>query len=390
MSLAPSNISITGVLDEDGRFTSANQPTEVTGQYIFTGSGFGTKTTDPIFENFEGATLGPAGEQIGQIHMSDPVQTITNEYSVSGTKSLKADFSVSAFPGNYIDLTGAADLYACVKQRLEGDPSDANVWKMWRVGTGAVYSGVPHAGESWGAGVDGMPDGYGGEIVTDGGIVTSWAEQNQAVPGAESVYALGAWQFLEIDFKAGTQKAGTCAVVSTVVTRLTGTLFTDFTVGDNILVGNETREIDGITDGDHLTLTASVPNDVDVTFASADSYFKVVADGVETFIWDKRAFGNYPTWVLLPCQGIDGSPDLSVYWDEVYCDESRTRLVFTDNETYADSTRFDVQILGAEAVTDIAIGFDGNTPSFTTGETVHGHYWKDGTHQYLGSKTVVE
>lgn len=295
-------------------------------------SGFGTKSSVSKFEDFESRTTGAATSPVGEINLSlDTGQSVTTTRSFSGTKSLiNASYATNYFPKNYVTLSGnGTRFYACCMIYIVGPFTGSGIWKMWRIGSGEVYGGEPRAGESWSSSSS-LPNGFAGEIVTSDGI-TSWAAQNQATPGAESIIDENRWLFCELEFYTG-------------------------------------------------------------TINNSDSYFKVTVDGTPTFIWNNRPYlttanSTLPQWILLPCQGIDGNPPCSVNWDNIYWDESRARVVYTNNATYTSSTIFNIQPITSYSNT--LIQTTRNTPSFSIGQTVHVHIWNaTGGYTYGGTKVL--
>lgn len=303
--------------------------------YTFTGSGFGTKASTAYFETFDSESTGAAVSPVGNIVLSTGTNIdISTGRAYYGSKSLiNTSYSTNYFPKPYIPLSGTRDkVYAACRLYITGDVTAATVWKMWRIGSpaGSEYSGTPRAGESWTADGTGMPNGTAGEIVNSDGITSYWA-QNLADAGAEAVYDKDRWMFVECEFYAGT-------------------------------VNN------------------------------SDAYMRVTVDGVDVLLWVNRPYlttatPDLPDWILLPCQGIDGSPACSVNWDCVYLDESRARVVMTDNATYTSSTKWDIQPI--TAYSDTSITTTKVTPSFTGGATIHAHLFRDnGTYAYLGTRTA--
>jgi hypothetical protein len=333
MSLPPDDITFTGLVD--GVYTTPEGPPPEEGDYTFTVSGFGTRSSAAsFFEDFEALSIGAAGNSPGSIEiLTADGATISNARSYSGTKSLLNSYATQYFPHVYVALSGTkTKFYASCRCYISGSLTGSGVYKMWRIGspTENVYGGEPRAGESWQSSST-LPDGFAGEIVTSAGV-TSWADQNQATPGAESIINLNEWQFYEFEFYTG-------------------------------------------------------------TIDNSDCYFRVMVNGTPIFIWNNRNYlttanSQLPDWLLLPYQGIDGSPAAFVNWDDIYCDDgSRARVIFTDNATYVSSTKFDVQPITSYSATSISV--TKNTPSFTDGVTAYVHAWSDtGSYQYLGTQVV--
>lgn len=305
------------------------------GDYTFNGSGFGTKSSTANFENFDSRATGAASTPYGDLNLSLTTgMEISTGRAYSGTKSLiNTSYATNYFPKPYIRLSGTRSrVYASCRMFLTGDVTAATVWKMWRIGSpaGSEYSGTPRGGESWTAAGSGLPDGTAGEIVNSDGITSYWAH-NTAASGAEHAYIKDAWLFCEFEFYAGTVNNSDAKLITRV-------------------------------------------------------------NGVEVLVWENRPYlttatPDLPDWLLLPCQGIDGSPTCSVNWDVLYWDESNARVIFTDHATYASSTKWDVQPITAYSSTSISV--TKVTPSFTDGVTAHVHLFKDdGAYQYLGTQVV--
>ena len=302
------------------------------GDYTFTGTGFGTKSSTPQYESFESQPLGQVGNIAGAVTISEQTDiSISTNRAYIGTKSLFiSSYVTNYFPKTYITLSGSRPrLYASCRLYVAGDISLTGVWKMWRVGSplGTEYGGVPRAGESWTTGGGGAPAFFGGEIVNSDGT-TSWDIHNSAT-GNPATYGTGRWMFCEVEFYAGTVN-------------------------------------------------------------SSNAVMKARVDGVEVLNWSNRPYltsanSELPDWLLLPCQGMDNHPNCSANWDNIYVDESNARVVFTDNATYASSTKWDVQPI--TSYSDTSISVTKVTPSFAGGSTVHAHLFRDnGSYVYLGTR----
>lgn len=301
------------------------------------GSGFGTKSTTAYYDDFETRSTGQVGTLVGSLDISNTtgVQIITTN-TYSGVKSLSAtNYNTNTFPKPNLPLSGNnTRVYASCRLYVAGDVTATAVWKMWRIGSPpeTVYGGVPHAGESWTTGGDGMPFGFGGEIVNSNGK-TSWHAHNPAGSNF-GIYDKDRWMFLECEFYTGTVDVSNC-------------------------------------------------------------YMKCWVDGVQVLSWVNRPYltsanSQLPDWILIPCQGMDNNPSCSVVWDHLYIDESNARVIMTDNATYASSTfGSKCNVLPIISYSDTEIVCQDVTTGFTGGETAHLHLWKDdGTYSYLGTVTV--
>ncbi len=305
-------------------------PTTVLDTFVVTG--FGSKTSLPYFEDFESFAPGPAVSPVGRIQLSNAVgQTISTTRAFEGTRSLENLYSANDFPKNYLDLSGTRPrFYFCCHLHYTGSTVGSHVWKQGRIGAGAVYGGLPHAGEAWTA-QGTLPSSFGGEIVNSNGI-TSWSEHNAVAANAEAIYDLDRWMFYEFEHYSGT-------------------------------VNN------------------------------ADSVTRATVDGVPVLNWDQRPYltsasPQLPTWFLTAINGLDGSPAVTVNMDLVYADESRARVVFTNAANYGASTQFNVQPI--ESYADTQVVTRRVIPSFSLGQTVHVHAWSDaGVYQYLGTRLLA-
>lgn len=294
----------------------------------FAVSGFGNKSSTSYFEDFETQAIGPSISPVGRIHLSNSAaQTISSARAFSGARSMQNTYSLNDFPKNYLVLSGTRRrFYFSCHMYYSGSLTGAGVWKQGRIGAESIYSGTPRAGESWTSG-NALPDGFAGEIVNSDGITSYWA-QNTAAPGAESIYDLNRWMFYEFEFDAGTLNA-------------------------------------------------------------ADSLTRASVDAVPVLVWNQRPYltsasPKLPEWFLTPINGLDGSPAITVNMDSVYADESRARVIFTNEPSYSASTLFNLQPIISYADTQLITRR--LIPSFAIGQTVHVHAWTElGAYRYLGT-----
>lgn len=300
-----------------------------------TGTGFGTKNGTAYFDDFEDRSVGAAGGTIGDLVVSNNAGTsIVNTDSVSGSKALSQDFSVEDFPKIYKALSGAQSrFYMSCYIKWSGTVTGSTVWKFGRIGAGTAYSGNPKAGDSYTSTDVNYPSGFGGEIVSSNGIVGYGANRSTAgTPSA--LYTPDTWHFFELEFYTGT--------------------------------------VDG-----------------------NDSYFVTRVDGDIATEWDGIEFlttanSALPDWFMTPINGLDNGPDITMLMDSIYIDESRARVVMTDNATYASSTKYAVQPI--TAYSDTSVSYTKNKGSFIVGSTAYLHLFNDvGTPVYSsGAITVTE
>ncbi len=298
----------------------------------FNVTGFGSKSSLPYFEDFEDQAPGAAVSPVGRIHLShSPGQTISTARAFDGTRSLQNLYSTNPWPHDYLVLSGTRPrFYFSCHLYYSGTLTGARVWKQGRIGAGEVYSGLPHAGESWTAN-DSLPQHFGGGSTNSNGNHT-WSKHNTAAPNSVEVYDLNRWMFYEFEHYSGT-------------------------------VNN------------------------------SDAVTRATVDGVPVLIWDQRPYltsatPTLPQWFITVINGLDGDPPVLVNMDRVYADESRARVVFTNSANYGASSLFNIQPIVSYADTQIVT--QRNTPSFSLGETVHVHAWTDaGDYRYLGTRLLA-
>ena len=267
------------------------------GTYNIPGNGFGSKDNYSYFDDFETYAVGAIPADGGGI--SGPVgglfmpqvagASITASNPLSGSKSFSQDFGVGNFPRLYRTLSGTKTrFYQSAHIRWDGTQGPT-VWKFGRFGANATYSGVPHLSDTYtGAGAT-FPASFGSEVVSSNGIIGYQANANYVVSDSalETLFSPGVDHFYELEFYTGT------------------------------------------ADG-------------------ADSFIEVRIDGQIVINWSALSYltaanSDLPTWALSPINGFDGVNDLVAKLDGFYVDESRGRVVLTDNIVYSNSTKWAVQ-----------------------------------------------
>ena len=292
-----------------------------------TGIGFGTKdSTTPHYEDFEAETLGSVTSPVGSIKISySNYTTIIDTDSNSGSKCISTDFGQnSTFPKAYIDLLGTKShgYFSCALKFSGTTLSSGAVWKNARLGAGSVYSGYPHAGFAHTGNSSTVPLSTGSELLDANGTLQAWGNiqgHNDAPLSSDGyvgdLYQSGVWQFYEVEWYTGTQ--------------------------------------DGL-----------------------DSYFVCRVNGNVETLWQNRPFLTsanpvYPTWFLTPITGMGTQQPIVYNMDDVYIDETRNRVVMTDNATYASSTKWATQPVTAWS--DTSITYTKKRQGFTIGETAYLH-----------------
>lgn len=291
------------------------------GSYIITGTGFGTKASGlSISNNFELETVGAVVTSPGGLNVSNKTGTsIVNSGSHSGNNCISQDYSLEGFPKIYHSLSGLQTrFYMSCWVKWSGTVTGATVWKFGRVGANTTYSGNPKAGETYTSTDQNTPASFGGEIVSSSGIVGYGANATLA-PSASAIYTADAWHFYELEFYTGT--------------------------------------VDG-----------------------NDSYFVVRVDGINAVVWSgieflTTALSDLPDWILTPINGLDGAPPITMLLDDLYIDESRARVVMTDNATYASSTKWAVQPILTYSDTEITV--TKSRQVFSIGESAFLHLFDD-------------
>ena len=284
------------------------------------GTGFGTKSTTSYYDDFEARETGATGGSIGDLVVSNSGgSSISTAVAHSGSKALSQDYSSESFPKIYKSLSGSSrHVYMSCWLRWSGSVAGSTVWKFGRVGAGAAYSGVPRAGESYVSSGVPRPGGFGGEMVSSNGI-TGYGANADTLAADGSLYAEDTWQFYELEFDAGT------------------------------------------ADG-------------------SDSYFIVRVNNTVALEWDGKEYltaanSQLPDWVLLPINGLDNAPSIIMTIDELYIDESRARVIMTDNATYSISTKYSAQPVTAWS--DTSISYTQKRGEIGIGETAYLHVFNN-------------
>ncbi len=309
----------THTLDDQGGGLWSGGTSELSPE-IITGTGFGTKAaTTPYYEDFEGEALGAVSSPLNSLNISNATSsTIINSDQRSGTKSFQQDYAVTSFPKAYVTLSGASkSLYMSCAVKFTGTcDASASVWKFGRVGANTVYSGIGRAGASYTALSSATtPANFAGEIINSDGL-TSWNAHNTASDGSpNSIITNGDWHFYELEFNSG-------------------------------------------------------------TIDTSDAYFTERWSGKDSLIWNNRPFltaanSSEIDWVLTPVNGLDGSHPITMLMDDLYIDESRCRVVMTDNAVYANSTKWAAQPVVTWS--DTAIEITRKRQSFSVNDTAYYH-----------------
>lgn len=311
------------------------------GSYTITGTGFGTKPMDAMtYDDFEEESVGSISSFQGDlvINGSSTGVGITDSIAYSGSKCLTHDFSANDFPKIYRPLSGTrTKAYLSCYWRYDGDvvTTEQVVWKLARIGgSNDVYDGNPKGSAEYvSSGGSDTPTGLSGSMTTSGGITTYNPDHNDASATPSAVLTNGDWHFYELEFYAGT------------------------------------------VDGD-------------------DAEFYERIDGIPTHTFVDRPFlttanSDLPDWFLTPINGRDGFPEVDDYVDCLMIDESRARVVMTDNATYASSTQWAVQPISAYSDTSVTV--TGKRQGFTSGATAYLHIFDDdGVLVSEGNEITVE
>jgi len=305
-------------------------------QYVIQGTGFGSKSGDPYFDDLADAPLGQVNGAMGNLHTSWPVgSTITNSDSITGGRAFKHDFSANSFPKVYLPISGTTNkVYFSCYLKISGTVGNGiAVWKTGRIGAGDVYHGNPKAGSSHTSnGGSYLPQTFSGEVVTGDRTITSWHLQNEATEKPNTTFIQDEWMYYEVEFYAGT------------------------------------------VDGNNAVFIERL-------------------NGTETVLWQNRPFltegyESLPTWFLTPINGLDGTPNIEYLMDAVYFDESRARVVMTDAENYSLSTKYAVQPI--ISMNDSEIVVSKKRQVFAIGDTAYLHVFdEDGVLVYSGSSFQV-
>ena len=288
-------------------------------------SNFGTKTTTGRFEDFESFSTGVKSGSVGPIQLGSGA----SEVAIDGSKVIRHNFGVYAWPHNYVELSGTQkSFYFSARVKITGSLAGDTLWKMGRIGAGEVYGGTPRSGESWQAS-NGLPQVFVGEQVDGTGAIVGWAgygniparNKGAAANSAHTAYKKDRWVMYEFVFYAGD-------------------------------VGQSNSETRVLVDGHEVLLWSTIP------------YLS--------------AAGQLPTWFLTPLNGIDNAGAIAVSMDDMYMDESRARVVLTDSADYYGSTVRDAQPIVSSTSSSVTVKLRGSGN--------HVHVWRtDGSYTYLGT-----
>ena len=278
-------------------YATANGTTTASTLYTITGTGFGTKTGTPYYDDFESETLGAVTGTVGSLVISNSEGTSITTDAYSGSKSLKNDFSLQRFPKIYKGLSGT-NTRSYMSGYIKTTGTSGLVWKLGRLGSDVEYSGTPQAASEYtSAQSSSTPTTFSGTIKNPS--ITTYSINNTSAV-SPTVLLSNTWLFYEVEFYAGTT--------------------------DN-----------------------------------SDAFFYERIDGQATVVWENRPYlttansSALPDWFLTIINGhANGTtPTLSILMDSIYIDESRARVVMTDNATYANSTKRAVQPIAAYANTSV-------------------------------------
>ena len=303
------------------------------------GTGFGTKPlTTPYYEDFQGVTLGnQTGTVAGMVISGSGGTSCIDTDSNSGSKCLSHLFTAVDFPKIYKSLSGTEErFYSSCAFKTTGstNATPTAVWKFGRIGSNVEYSGLPHAGESWtSSGISSTPTGTGMEVVNSNGIVASSVD-NTATASISAEFTTNTWHFYEFEFYAGTVNNSDAVIV----------------------VRYNNVELLNWTNVPYLTTASPL----------------------------------LPEWYLTPFNGLDGLHPITLLMDDLYMDESRCRVIMTDNASYASSTKWATQPITSWS--DTSIGYTAKRQSFAVDDTAYLHAFDDdGSLVYSGSSiTVIE
>lgn len=307
-----------------------NSPLSLRGGGVLTinDSGFGTKdSTTPYYEDFESESLGASGSSIGDLVLTTTGGTnIVDTDKNSGSQCVSHLFTTVDFPKLYYPLSGVKrrGYFSCSLKFSGTSGGSGAVWKLARVGANTVYSGVSKAGWSYVGNSADVPTANGSELVSSNGIQAAGQVENGNISGNyapySDIFSSEVWQFYEVEWDFGT------------------------------------------ADGDDSYFTDRVNNNPTVTW-----------NGEECLT---AANSDLPDWILTPINGFGttGHP-VTYYMDDVYVDETRNRVVMTDNATYASSTKWAVQPVLTWSDTQITC--TGKRQGFAVDDTAYLHVFNN-------------
>ena len=304
----------------DGSF-----PSSVRGGYTITGTGFGAKdATTPVFEDFEGEIVGAVGSTINSLNVNDGTGvTVVSTGALTGTRSLQRAYSpTGGFPMIHSTLSGTRDkVYVSAHIRFEGNATGSpNVWKHARTGSSTLYTGSPRLStEFTSSGTTDHPTDASGILVSGTSGVFRASDTNEAATSPVTAYPTETVLFYEMEFYCGT-----------------------------------------------------------LDTSDAEAYERV--SNLDTITWTSAPYltsddSSLPTWAISPMNGHDGANGLTLIMDNVYIDESRARVVMTDNATYTSSTKWAIQPIETYSSTQVTCAK--KRQGFGLGETAYLHLFDD-------------
>lgn len=297
------------------------------GTFTITGTGFGIKTSDVYFDNFESYSTGaisvPTG--VGRLSVWNAGSSIVNSSSHSGTKSWRHDMAINEFPQVHINYAAPAQrAYFSCRFKFTGSGSGApvGVWKFGRFGNDYLYQPNRYSDEYTSVSTATQPTDFSGSLAVKDNAHGSASQYihnsgtNTATAGAE-LYTPDVWHFYEMEVESGSSVAGN------------------------------------------------------------DGLFIVRVDGVESVKFvglsiRTDTFQSLIQWVLTPITGYSADSTTVVEWmDEVYTSADRARVVMTDSATYASSTNWAIQ--NDATWSNASITGARNNGSFASGSTAYDH-----------------
>ena len=303
-----------------GVFKSGNQAPAVP-DFFITGSGFGTKTGTPAFDNYENIATGSVTDEVGQLKISISGGTsVTEAISHSGSKCLSHNYATVNFPKCYRELpvrTQSARI-SCWWRFTGSNEGAVSVWKLTRFNTGDTdpYNDLnKFSAEYTGSNGSPVPNGLS-STTTLTGASGEYAGTSEVAERLDLMTA-DAWHFMEWIIYGGT------------------------------------------TDGNDARIEQRI-------------------DGVTNLLWTETNFftagrPDLIKFIMSPINGLDsaGTREITYYMDELYTDGSLARVVMTDNAVYASSTNWSDQPV--VTWTDGSIGCTYNQGSFATDSTAYRH-----------------
>jgi len=323
--------------------------------------GFGTKATAaPLYyNNFDGLSVGALPSATGLTNSIDAtVVNVQNDRAFTGTKSLKGVYpaNTESFPEvSYLPAAGTtSEIYvsgmmywAVASPPQTGSP----IFKLTRMGVGTLYHGTPQQYQTVrpSAGVSNGGDwGY-----NDGGGVVAWPSSlfygsPNNLPGPHS----DQWNFMEWAHGFSNPSGGS--------------------TGYSEMRNGGADEMPPTTIGGH---SAFVNQNTGANLTTGNT--------------NNSGSNAFYSWVIPFFDGMSapGANATSMWIDELYIDNTRSRVVLTDNAGYTTSTKFMMQ--PPTAWSDIQITATLNSSVFSTGSTGYFHVFNSaGTEVAVYSATL--